>query len=521
MTNLQKLIKNNFIILLGNLQGKKKRNTTAVAISLLVLGIVGIFALYSFQAFSMYQGLGALGLEQVCFFHACLTTFSILLIIGIMRVSANSRFSDTDMLLSLPLKKSDIIISKTVNKYLFDLFFVAVLFLPYVILHQAYTQFSILISVFGLLAVLLLPLLSVGISYIVDFIITHLFNRFKFAKIMKSIFSVLIYLAIMALLLIKTFSYGSVQFGSLDEYFMDRPISYLLLKFVLRQDVMTIIGTIALTVIPFIIGMLLFSFSFGKSLSQYSAKDTSLKFNSGKSSFKSLFKKEITYYFGTPAYVINTIIGPIMILALGVIFSVVGLEQAGALFGTTTSSTESLVTIVGLIFCGATSLTLVSCASLSLEGKNLWILSSTPVNEKVLFMSKILLNILLVSPIVVISSVILTITFSLSIVDFCIICFIPILLNLTLSFGGLIINIWLPKFNWSDEVQVVKQSLATLLTMVFGLVLTLIPVALTLIFNLPFLMVALISACLFAVVLCFCVCFLFTKGIQMFRKINY
>jgi len=520
MTNLQTLIKNNFNILLGNLQGKRKRKKTSIAIALLVLGILGIFALYFYQSLSMFQGLSPLGLEKVCLFHACLTTLSIILIIGIMRVSGNPTFSDTELLLSLPVKKSEIIISKALNKYLFDFFFVAVLFLPYVILYQVYTQFSIFVTIFGVLAVLFLPLLSVGVSYIMDFVITHLFNRFKSDKIFKSLFSVLIYIAIMALLMVKTFTYGSAQVASLEEYFMDRPISNLLLKFVLNQDLLSTISTFALTVIPFVLGMILFSISFGKSLSQYSSKNSNLKFSSGKSCFKSLFKKEVSYYFSTPSYIVNTIIGPILILAFGVIISVVGLDKVGAMFGATSTSRDTLVGILSLVFCSATSLTLISCCSISLEGKNFWILASTPVNEKVLFMSKILLNIVLVTPLIILSSIILTIALSLSFVDFCIICFIPVLLNFTISFSGLFINIWLPKFNWSDETQVVKQSLATLLTMVFGLILTVIPVALMLVFNLSISIVALISAGVFGTVCCIMVSLLFTRGIKMFRKIN-
>ena len=44
MSNLKILLKNNFNLLLGRLQGKRKRKSTGVAILLLVLGMIGIFA---------------------------------------------------------------------------------------------------------------------------------------------------------------------------------------------------------------------------------------------------------------------------------------------------------------------------------------------------------------------------------------------------------------------------------------------------------------------------------------------
>ena len=58
MNNLKILLKNNFLMLLGRLQGKKKRVSTNIAITLLVLGIIGILALYTLQAWSMYDALG-------------------------------------------------------------------------------------------------------------------------------------------------------------------------------------------------------------------------------------------------------------------------------------------------------------------------------------------------------------------------------------------------------------------------------------------------------------------------------
>ncbi len=520
MTNLKILFKYNFIQLLGTLQGKRQRKRTSVAISLLALGVVLILGLYTLQAYSMFVGLGAMGLEKVCLFHACITTVSVLLILGIMRVTGNPKFSDTDLLLSLPLRRSEIIISKTINRYLFDFCFVFLLFLPYVILYQIFTQFSVLTTILGLVAVLVLPLFSVGLSYIVDFVITRLFNKFKSASILKSIFTTIIYVTIIVLMLIKTMSYGTLT-GSLDAYFADRPVSNLIMTFVLRGGFLPIASMLAFTILPFLLGVILFSFSFGKHIMQYSAKDQALKFSASASSFGSIIKKEFKTYFSIPSYLINTIIGPIMILGFGVVVSIMGENAVSELFGMGGALPWDVISgMIGLVFCFSASLTLISCSSLSLEGKNLWILTSTPVNERALFMAKVLPNIIMVSPVILVSSLILTLTFSLSILQFCFICLVPILLNFALSFLGLIINIWLPKFDWVDEIQVVKQSMATLLCMVLGLVMTLIPVGLLLIFDLAITWIAIISAVVYALVLIFSIIFLFSKGVKMFRKLN-
>ena len=143
MSNLKILLKTNLNLMLGRLQGKKERKPTLIAFILLLLGGLGIFALYSYQAYSMFKGLGSLGLNNLCLFHAYLTALSVMVIIGVMRVSGNTKTSDSELLLSLPIKKRDIIISKTINKYLFDLFFSITLVLPYIVLYQIFTRISI------------------------------------------------------------------------------------------------------------------------------------------------------------------------------------------------------------------------------------------------------------------------------------------------------------------------------------------------------------------------------------------
>lgn len=520
MTNLQILIKNDFNILLGVLQGKKKRARTSLAVALLIAGILSILALYSLQTYSMFEGFRGLNLEELPLFHACMTTLSVMLIIGIMRVSGSAKFSDTDFLLSLPIKRRDILIVKTLNKYLFDLFFVFMLLVPYIIFYQIFTRFSFVVSLCGLVAVLVLPLLSVGISYIIDFIITHLFNRFKSAGVLKSLFSVLIYLVIMAVLLTKSFMLGSVNFTSMEEFFADRPLANLLLKFISSQNLSSGLLLFLIVFLIFILGMFLFNFSFGKNVASYSAKNHSLNFGNKTSVFKGLLKKEVNYYFTTPAYVVNTIIGPLLIVATGVVISFVGIDKIGALLGMTASSQSEIIGLICIIFCSFTALTFTSCVSLSLEGKNLWILTTTPVDERVVFMAKAALNILIVSPFLLLSSVILTFAFSFNILDFIIICFVPIILNITLSFGGVLINLWLPKFDWNNETQVVKQSLSAMLTMILGLLLAIFPAVILFVAHLPLPLAAIFSASLYFLFLCFFVIFLFTKGVKVFRKLN-
>ena len=51
----------------------------------------------------------------------------------------------------------------------------------------------------------------------------------------------------------------------------------------------------------------------------------------------------------------------------------------------------------------------------------------------------------------------------------------PIIYALFISVLGLLINLYFPKFDWNNEVVVIKQSLASFLTMFLGFVFAFLP----------------------------------------------
>lgn len=516
MNDLKILLKNNFNIFIGRFRGKSKQLSYSVAVCLLLLGIVAIVGIYSYQAYLMYGGLGKLGLGKVCLFHGVLTSFTVLVIIGLMRVNT-SVDKDADFLLSLPIKKSSIIISKTTNKYIFDFFFSFVLFLPYAILYLIYSEFSTQILVRSILLVFLLPFLSIGISYVFGFIVSRLFNKLRSGKLLKSLFSVLIYVVVLALMLIKTYGYGTVDPNNVNAFFEDRFFSNSILNFVLDGNIKSTILFLSITIIPLVLGLILYSKNFGKTFAGVSKVNSKLKFSSAKSELKKLVQKELSTYFTTVPWFVNTIIGPVMILAL-VIICVFDITKIKTMIGSI--SNGEVYAILTLILCGLLSATQISCCSISLEGKQLWILKSCPIVEKKMFLSKALLQVIICQPFILIFSVVFAIIFKLKALEILVLLFVPTLLNLISAFGGVLINLYFPILNWEDETKVVKQSLSVLLSMVMTFVLTLIPFALSLFLNIKIKFIALITAVLYLVALIVIISILFTKGVDKFRKLS-
>ena len=119
-----------------------------------------------------------------------------------------------------------------------------------------------------------------------------------------------------------------------------------------------------------------------------------------------------------------------------------------------------------LIISFCVFLSSTTMASISLEGGNLWIAKSIPVSTKTIFLSKVLVNLTILVP-VLLDVIILAIVLDFTLIQG-IIVFVSTLLSIIfVSLFGLVVNLAYPNFEWKSEVVPVKQSTASFIT-VFG-----------------------------------------------------
>ena len=489
MSKFNVLMKYSWLRLLGTIQGKKQRKSSVVASLLVVLFGAGIVAIYGLQAWSMFKGLAPLGLSQICVFHASLITLCVLTILGVMRSAGKKKERYQDMLMSLPLKKSEIVLSTLISTYWLDLFFAFALLMP-----------------------------SVGITNIASFVINRIFNKSKYASFYKSICSVFILLVVFALLMVKTIGYGTIDPANMNAYFNDRPLTNFLTKAILSQDLVSILVIVGLCIATFVLGLLLAIASYGKTETGYHSKSTEISFPKKHSLFGSLLKKEVNNYLTTPAFLSNTILAPLLILVLSIFISSIGIDGISQKLGVAISQ-QDLTGLICVIFMFSLSSGVISGSTVSLEGKNFWILKSSPIKENLLFLAKALLQVIFTSPMVVIGAIILAIFVPLNFVNFLIVLIVPLIFSLLLSFAGVFVNLCLPKLEFDDESKVVKQSLSTLVMMLGGMLLSVLPIIVYAYTTLTILQLSLIFGSLYLVLLLVFVILLFTVGKKLFRKL--
>lgn len=197
---------------------------------------------------------------------------------------------------------------------------------------------------------------------------------------------------------------------------------------------------------------------------------------------RALFLIERKRFFDSTAWVINTIIGSILIAVFGIAGAVLS-GTLSAFFSTLPSGFAATAITGALIFCATVSPT-TSCA-ISMEGKEMWIAKTLPVSAKLWLRAKLLMNLLLVGPSLLFSIVLLTAVYRniLSAWDIAGIVLLPVAALLFTTIAGLYVNAKIPRLEWKSETEVVKQSGSVLMMLLIGLALVAVSVLPPLLFG--------------------------------------
>src|SRR5690606_3278651 len=113
------------------------------------------------------------------------------------------------------------------------------------------------------------------------------------------------------------------------------------------------------------------------------------------------------------------------------------------------------------------SLSVTTNVSISLEGSKLGLKKSLPISFKQVVISKYLLNILTMMPFITISYLTLLpvlISYKVNIISYFALLILPLLLLSVCSLFGLLINLKYPKLEFTNETEVVKQSLSVMIS---------------------------------------------------------
>lgn len=475
MSNLSNLLKIDIINTIGINRlissDKKKKINALIMISLIIFSIIVLI----------------ISVFKICFdisdMLIQINQMDLLLVMGFMGSIVFSIFTsiykapsylysskDIELLGSLPIKDSTILTSKLIllvlSNYIYSSLVMIIPAIVYFI--KAKTSFIFIINL--IIMFMLTPLIPIVLATIITYFVGMLSSKSRYKNCILIGGSIVIVVVIMIL----SFNMESLLYNliSKSETIIDLckkiyPLVYYFVDGLKNNNIISVIIFTIISILPFTIFVILFSKGFRKINSKmnenYKVEYYDLKELKTNSILKSLVNKEIKRYFSSYSYVLNTSFGVVLlsIFAISTVFiSQDKLTQILQLSSSTDILNIQLTLMI--IFC-----VLMSCttnSSISLEGKNFWILKSSPIEIIDIFKSKILMNVLLVLPISLLSFFIISIKLNFNFKYIIIMNILIILCTILTSLYGLYINLMFPKLDFVNDIEIVKRSASSMIS---------------------------------------------------------
>lgn len=485
---LRVLVKKQFVELnRGFFQNKKtgelrsKKSTAAM-----VLGFLALFGMISFA----FVGIGSLlidsfhpiGMDWMYFFMM----FFMAIMLGAFGSVFNTYASlykagDNDLLFSMPIKPDIIILARLISVYLLGLMYTLVAAIPTLIMYWVKVGATFLTALGQVFCVVIISFfvlaISVALGYVVAVISTKIRSKTFISVLCTLLFLFVYYFAYFKMnKLIRTVAENAEYYGQkikASTFFMYH------LSFGAQGNVWSILIAFAVTLALLLVILLVLRRNFVKiATNTGKSNQKKAKVKVKTSSLKSaLLKKELKRFASSTNYMMNCGLG-LIIMPVVAVFALVRAdamnEMIGGMLEDLGSLANALPLIPACIICAICTLNAVSAPSISLEGKNVWVLQSLPIDEKLILEAKVNSHVLLNSIPAVISTVLLGIAFRLDVVNIVLsICVVWMFIWFDARFG-LIENLKHYNLVWTSEVVPIKQSLSVFLNMLVGFVITMI-----------------------------------------------
>ena len=184
-----------------------------------------------------------------------------------------------------------------------------------------------------------------------------------------------------------------------------------------------------------------------------------------------LLRKEFKRFTGSATYMLNCGLG-LLFLVAGAVALIVKANDirsfASFMFGETSDLAALAMTAV---VCFIVSMIDITSPSISLEGKNLWILKVIPVNGWQVLRAKLLMHLILVCAPTVIALGCVIAVLKMTVLQSLLMAITVFAYELLMAEFGLFMNLKKHSFDWSNEIIPIKQSMSVMLTLFGGMVL--------------------------------------------------
>ena len=434
-------------------------------------------------------GLSGMGMTKIIPMYLYAVASLLILVFSFFK-AGNTLFTmkGYEMLISLPVSRASIIISRFVCMYVTNLLIELLIMIPGLAVYAYFESPSVSFYIVFLLGSLFLPLLPLTISSIFGAVITAVSSRTKHKSLVESVLMLAVVLAVLGgsqLLSDKESQLTEEMLKNMAQMLSEQIGRSYPPAMWFHKALLGDLGAFGLLIvmptavfIVFIVVLQNYFQAICASIHAVSAKNDFRMTKLQRSSrLTALWRRELKRYFSSSIYVTNTLVGYFMavVVAAGIYFA--GIDQLiSALQLTDMTILDPVLHCIPFGLSCMLCMTSITACSISMEGNTFWQIQTLPVTAKEYYDSKILANLSVAAPFYLISELLLILALKpegLTLVWWIV---IPACYLLFICVTGIAVNLAFPVLKWENEVRIVKQSASMFVTMLIGMLGSIFPI---------------------------------------------
>lgn len=451
----------------------KKKNSKALPVvyALLMLYVAGFLFFFFYNMMeSLCAPLFSIGMGWLYFAIAGIVGM-MLAVFGSIFVTQSMLFDakDNEFLLSLPIPPGKILFSRMFSLYVQNFVFGGIVFLSAVVVYSLSDFATPLGLVFCILMFFIQPLMSLGITCIIGWLIALATARMNNKTIITSILS-LVFLGLYFFVYYQFNNYVQLLITnskSVGKSFKSVLYPIYQMGMGATGDVLGFVIFTAITLAFFAVIYRILSLSFIR-IATTKSKGTKAKYREKelkvRSLRKTLFLKELSHFTKNSMYMLNCGLGSLF-LVIGAVVLVIKRDWVLSFSGSLPGA-EILLVLIGIaIICLITSMNVVTAPSISIEGKTMWLINSLPIRGKDVLMAKLNLHLMVSSPFALICSIVCVFVLKPSVISSITLILIPQLFIFLTGMVDLLLSLKFVRLDWVNEAFVIKQSTSVVISL--------------------------------------------------------
>ena len=387
------------------------------------------------------------------------------------------RAKDNDLLLSMPVKPSALLLARMTGTYLMSLVFTLDIMVPTILVYNIKIRTGLWMLASEILVTILISIFSLTLSCILGWIIGLISAHLKGGiKRFISVAATLGLLAIYFYVYTRVYRYLQLMVANGDRIGDTVkktlfPVYHMGLACEGKGMSLVISAAIVLA----IFGLIYFALS-RSFIRIATTKNSSVKAKYREKTMRSgsqpaaLLKKEAKRFTGSTVYLVNCGLGTVLFL-IGAAAVIIKGDYLRGLIAQMTQVFPATQGVIPLLLAAALALICsmndISAPSVSLEGKTIWILQSMPVSAWMVLRAKLVFHVLMTAVPGLICAICSSAALGLDFADTALVALFAIAFAVFGAAMGLAMNLKIPNLDWVNEATVIKQSLPVMIG-IFG-----------------------------------------------------